>query len=280
MALTAQQIIDDSAYELFMTGVASPDTGRLMRLLNSGEDEYARYTGCLYKEDSLTTTAGTYDYTLNSYKNSGRTTINVNSTAKTFTRTTGSFITDGFVSGDTIVTTGFSDGTNNTTKIIGTVSTLVITVTSDAGLVTRTGDGDEKIRSGTVIAEIHAVKYQTTPLRLLSYRVHEGMPSYYYEDYPELATFVGINRIRLGFNPATGAAIKYLYSYEPHTNVYLITDALTLNETHKTALTAYVLWHYMLPLNPEKAVIYRDNYLVLTKMMRDKTMKQLMSAPI
>ena len=78
---------------------------------------------------------------------SGLCTINVVDTG-TFTRTTGSFTTDGFLAGHTIVTTGFTNPGNNTTKIIDTITGAgtIITVTSATGLVTESGDGDEQVR--------------------------------------------------------------------------------------------------------------------------------------
>jgi hypothetical protein len=69
--------------------------------------------------------------------------INVNATAGTFTRLTGSFLTDGFLAGHVITGSGFANGGNNVTKTISTVTDLVITVTSNAGLVNETGSGDE-----------------------------------------------------------------------------------------------------------------------------------------
>lgn len=72
--------------------------------------------------------------------------IDVVATAKTFTRTdAGSFITDGFVVGQTIVTRGFTNAGNNTTKVIEAITATIITVTSTAGLVDETGSGDERV---------------------------------------------------------------------------------------------------------------------------------------
>jgi hypothetical protein len=76
----------------------------------------------------------------------GAATINVDATAGTFTRTTGDFTANGFESGMTIVTTGFTNAGNNTTKVISSVTTTVITVTVTTGLVTENGNGDEWVR--------------------------------------------------------------------------------------------------------------------------------------
>lgn len=76
-------------------------------------------------------------------------TISVVAAAGTFTRATGSYITDGFRKGMTIVGgSGFSNAGNRAPKIISTVTALVITVTDISGLVNETGDADEDIKSG------------------------------------------------------------------------------------------------------------------------------------
>jgi len=54
-----------------------------------------------------------------------------------------------FKVGDTITTSGFTNAGNNTTKIIQSVTATVITVTASAGLVTETGDGNERVLSNT-----------------------------------------------------------------------------------------------------------------------------------
>lgn len=76
-------------------------------------------------------------------------TISVVASAKTFTRSTGSFTTDGFTVGMTIKTSGFTNGGNNTTKIIESItgSGTIITVTSATGLVNETGNNNERVVS-------------------------------------------------------------------------------------------------------------------------------------
>jgi hypothetical protein len=73
-------------------------------------------------------------------------TISVNSTNRTYTRSAGDFTTDGFEPGMTVVMSGFTNAGNNGAKIIESVTTTVITVTSGTGLVTETGGGDERVR--------------------------------------------------------------------------------------------------------------------------------------
>lgn len=95
--------------------------------------------------------------------NTGAITVNVVAAAATFTRTSGSFTTDGFANGDTIVTAGFTNGGNNTTKIISTItgSGTIITVTSGTGLVNESGDGNETVKSfvWTDTTQAAAAKY-------------------------------------------------------------------------------------------------------------------------
>jgi hypothetical protein len=76
---------------------------------------------------------------------SGSNTITVSAAAKTFTRSSGSYLSDGFMAGDQIITSGFTNAGNNTVKTIQTVTDLVITVTDNTGLVNETGNGNERI---------------------------------------------------------------------------------------------------------------------------------------
>lgn len=69
--------------------------------------------------------------------------INVVAASKTFTRVTGSFLTDKFEVGQSVTFSGFTNSGNNVTKIIESVTATVITVTSLTGLVNETGSGDE-----------------------------------------------------------------------------------------------------------------------------------------
>ena len=66
----------------------------------------------------------------------GTLSVAVNSVSKTFTRTTGSFLTDGFTLGGVITTSGFSNAGNNSTFTISTITDLVITCSTAVGLVT------------------------------------------------------------------------------------------------------------------------------------------------
>lgn len=73
--------------------------------------------------------------------------INVVAAAGTFTRVAGSFLTDGFVAGRQFASSVFTEGGNNGTFTIESVTATVITVTDNTGLVDETGGGDEVIAS-------------------------------------------------------------------------------------------------------------------------------------
>lgn len=90
-------------------------------------------------------TANAYDYLLPD-TGAGALTINVVASAGTFTRTTGSYLTDGFRAGNTITTSGFTGG-NNATKVISTVTATVITVTDTTGLADETGNNNERVQN-------------------------------------------------------------------------------------------------------------------------------------
>ncbi|MHA1197756.1 MAG: hypothetical protein ACTSQF_00165 [Candidatus Heimdallarchaeaceae archaeon] len=73
--------------------------------------------------------------------------IDVVATAGTFTRLSGSFLDDGFIADRSFISSVFTEGGNNNTFIIESVTALVITVTDNTGLVDETGGGDEEIDS-------------------------------------------------------------------------------------------------------------------------------------
>lgn len=100
--------------------------------------------------------------------------INVVAVAKTFTRLTGSFITDGFIPGQIVTVSGFTNGGNNGAKTIATVSALVLTMSVSTGLVDETGGGDERAVGPIVTAgddkfftsSAHGVTSGEGPVRL------------------------------------------------------------------------------------------------------------------
>lgn len=79
------------------------------------------------------------DYTLNLAAITSGATVTVNSSAKTFTRGSGSYITDGFSIGNTVTWTGFTNGGNNLVGgVITALSATVMTIGAATGLVNET----------------------------------------------------------------------------------------------------------------------------------------------
>lgn len=74
---------------------------------------------------------------------SGNTNTTVNAVAKTYTRTSGSFITNGFAVGQTVTWSGFANGGNNVTDTIAVLTATVMTVTGGGSLVDESGSGNE-----------------------------------------------------------------------------------------------------------------------------------------
>ena len=131
---------------------ATPDG--ILEIVGSSED----YSAPIYKRITTSTTwtlvdLGSYSgrFFLNNidpidtiyvsfsgfYATTGALSIEVNATTKSFIRTTGSFLNDGFYVGGTITTTGFADAGNNSTFIVSAVTALQITCSTAVGLVTK-----------------------------------------------------------------------------------------------------------------------------------------------
>ena len=71
-------------------------------------------------------------------------TVTVAAAGGTYTRSAGSYITDGFRVGQTVTWSGFTNAGNNATKVIFALTATVMT-TSITGLVNETGNGDERV---------------------------------------------------------------------------------------------------------------------------------------
>lgn len=71
--------------------------------------------------------------------------VTVAAAGKTFTRPSGSYVTDGFVVGDYIQTSGFTNSGNNGTFVISAVSATVITCSTATGLVDESSSTTGKI---------------------------------------------------------------------------------------------------------------------------------------
>lgn len=75
-------------------------------------------------------------------------TITVNAAARTFTRSAGSYLTDGFRAGNVVQFYGFTNAVNNVQKVIQSVTATVITVTVAGAITNETGNGDERVVRG------------------------------------------------------------------------------------------------------------------------------------
>jgi hypothetical protein len=70
--------------------------------------------------------------------------------ARTLTRASGSFITDGLVKGDFITLAGFSNSTNNVPVMITAITALVLTCAIPDGMVNETGSGTSYTRADKI----------------------------------------------------------------------------------------------------------------------------------
>lgn len=75
--------------------------------------------------------------------------ITMGATPTGYVRTTGSFVDDGFVVGQSIVASGFDAAANNGTSVITAITPLAITVTKDPAPVTETAAAGRTIVSAT-----------------------------------------------------------------------------------------------------------------------------------
>ena len=69
--------------------------------------------------------------------------LDVVASAGTITRSSGSFIDDGFKAGRSFAFSGFTNGGNNSSFVPSNVTALVITVVDNTGMADETGSGDE-----------------------------------------------------------------------------------------------------------------------------------------
>ncbi len=89
----------------------------------------------------------------------GNITMGVVASTGVFTRSSGSFITDGFFVGGPFITAGYVNGGNNATKTIQSMTALTVTVTSNAGLVDEAGTGNETASNGVMTLTDASAKF-------------------------------------------------------------------------------------------------------------------------
>jgi len=130
---------------------------------------------------------GWRNFAINPTVQSGAITLAVNATNRTYTRSSGDFTTNGFEPGMNIYITGCTNSGNNGRKVIESVTTTVITVTSATGLVTESGGGDEQVRFCDAIEGVPTTTYQVMGATCL-------MPT----TYPSKGAPFGVDAIRHG----------------------------------------------------------------------------------
>lgn len=96
---------------------------------------------------SASDTVYTFNLLSTSTTNAGGQTVTVAAAGGTYTRSAGSFITDGLYVGQQVQWTGFVNGGNNALKVITALTATVMTV-SNTGLVNETGSANATIASG------------------------------------------------------------------------------------------------------------------------------------
>ncbi|OGY14335.1 MAG: hypothetical protein A3A58_01565 [Candidatus Blackburnbacteria bacterium RIFCSPLOWO2_01_FULL_41_27] len=70
-----------------------------------------------------------------------------------YTRASGSFVTDGFSTGNPIEVSGFTTPGNNATRVIASVEATRITVKLNTGMAAETGGGDEQIQTSGITSD-------------------------------------------------------------------------------------------------------------------------------
>lgn len=113
--------------------------------------------------------------------------IDVDATAKTWTRASGSFITDGYVVGMDVTGAGFANGANNATFQVTGVTATVLTFAGATTFVTETGSGDE-----TVVSAVDVLVAGTTKRSFTFEGYQSDLTGDKYVNYPG-AAISGVN---------------------------------------------------------------------------------------
>jgi len=141
---------DDLAFEVYV----SPDlyglTGETFRGITH-EALCDNPTGLPFDAvEACSWSGGTGQILAQKFIATGNQTIDVVASAGTYTRSSGSFLTDGFLEGMTVTFSGFANGSNSSKRVIDTVTATVITVTDNTGLSDESGGGDENADTGYI----------------------------------------------------------------------------------------------------------------------------------
>lgn len=262
--MTAREILDDVEYELLKLGVRNPDIGRMIMLLRGAENDFAHQTNCLFKERTIALSNGVYDYLLD------------------YDLINHGVVTDGpFVDGEGILGgTSGATATIVTAGIDGTVFQDSITDISGIFSVGETITGDDggaPFATAVVVSEvrekilkIHSMRYglsaKEIPIHLVPKSTFDLHPSYYEDYYEDLYTFIALNTVRLGFNPANSTHLKFIYSYEPNTQITGLNTVMTIHDIYKRGLYLYVMYNMLDNTDLyDKAEHYRKLYMNETK---------------
>lgn len=98
------------------------------------------------------------------------TVISIDSALGTFTRSTGDFLADGFLAGQTIISSGYVDSNNNGRFTIDSLTDLVLTVSPADGQTqtTEAGGGDEQILTANQIIKAGKTRKSLSFIRYFS----------------------------------------------------------------------------------------------------------------
>jgi hypothetical protein len=127
------------------------------------------------------------------------------------------------------------------------------------------GAGTEKIIT------IHSAKYGVSgaeePMNEVSVNAFNKISDFYSEVYEDIYTMVTRLTMRLFHNPTTAYNIKFIYSYEPNTDITKRASTLTLDDIYREALYDYCMWKSLAPIPKfvELADHYRKLYMNETK---------------
>lgn len=143
----------------------------------------------------------------------GALTINVVAATGTFTRTTGNYLTAGFLPGQSITPSGFTNGGNNAAKIIKTVTSTIITVTDVTGLVDESGDNDERVVAAGIGAQTIGLDHFANLIVTASLTsMSAGTLDFFLQDSPDSLAGTWKSVVHFPQLAGAGAAVGYRFT--------------------------------------------------------------------
>ena len=185
--------------------------------------------------------------------------VSVNATGKTYTRTSGSWITDGFVVGQTPNITGFTNNGNNiSTFAISTLTATIMTLTGATGLV---NESSGSTTTFTPYAFVHTAG-STAPATLSGYTSTIG--NIYQISLNITTTTVGTLTISYGgviagISNIAGTVGRDISTLIGFTNVVTTTTTAGLVLTPSSAWIGYVTVAKIIQLTPSSPTITLKN---------------------